>query len=47
VITGVNGQVRQAVEQYKSCALSSTTAPNVQSHFSMGMGRNFPSAELL
>ena len=38
VITGVNGQVRQAVEQYKSGALSSTTAPNVQSHFGMGMG---------
>jgi len=38
VITGVNGQVRQAVEQYKSGALSSTTAPNVQSHFGMGVG---------
>jgi len=39
VITGVSGQVRQAVEQYKSGALSSTTAPNVQSHFGMGMGK--------
>jgi len=38
VITGVSGQVRQAVEQYKSGALSSTSAPNVQSHFGMGMG---------
>jgi len=38
VITGVSGQVRQAVEQYKSGALSSTTTPNVQSHFGMGMG---------
>lgn len=38
VITGVNGQVRQAVEQYKSGALSSTAGPNVQSHFGMGMG---------
>ena len=38
VITGVSGQVRQAVEQYKSGALSNTTTPNVQSHFGMGMG---------
>ena len=38
VITGVSGQVRQAVEQYKSGALSSTTTPNVQSQFGMGMG---------
>jgi len=39
VITGVSGQVRQAVEQYKSGALSGSTAPNVQSHSGMGMGR--------
>ena len=38
VITGVSGQVRQAVEQYKSGALASTTTPNVQSHFGMGTG---------
>ncbi|MDP8255800.1 MAG: NifB/NifX family molybdenum-iron cluster-binding protein, partial [Candidatus Alcyoniella australis] len=38
VITGVSGQVRQAVEQYKSGTLSSASAPNVQSHFGMGMG---------
>ena len=38
VITGVSGQVRQAVEQYKSGALASTTTNNVQSHFGMGMG---------
>ena len=38
VITGVSGQVRQAVEQYKSGALSSTTTNNVQSHFGMGTG---------
>ena len=38
VITGVSGQVRQSVEQYKSGALSSTTAPNVQSHFGMRTG---------
>ena len=38
VITGVSGRVRQAVEQYKSGALSNTTTPNVQSHFGMGTG---------
>ena len=38
VITGVSGQVRQAVEHYKSGALSNTTTPNVESHFGMGMG---------
>ncbi len=38
LITGVSGQIRQAVEQYKSNMLSSTTASNVQSHFGMGMG---------
>ncbi|MBW1737436.1 MAG: NifB/NifX family molybdenum-iron cluster-binding protein [Deltaproteobacteria bacterium] len=38
VITGVSGQVRQAIEQYKSGAVSSTAGPNVQSHFGMGMG---------
>lgn len=38
VITEVSGQVRQAVEQYKSGALASTTTPNVQSQFGMGMG---------
>ena len=38
VITGVSGRVRQAVEKYKSGALSNTTTPNVQSHFGMGTG---------
>ncbi|MBW2567801.1 MAG: NifB/NifX family molybdenum-iron cluster-binding protein [Deltaproteobacteria bacterium] len=38
VITGVSGQVRQAVEQYKSGVLSNTTTPNVQSHFGMDTG---------
>ena len=38
VIIGVSGQVRQAVEHYKSGALSNTTTPNVQSHFGMGTG---------
>jgi len=36
VITGVSGQVRQAVQQYKSGALKSDSSPNVQSHFGMG-----------
>ena len=39
VITGVSGQVRQAVGQYKSGALAGASAPNVQSHFGMGGGR--------
>ena len=38
VITGVSGQVRQAVEQYKSGKLSSSASPNVESHFGMGGG---------
>lgn len=39
VITGISGQVRQAVEQYKSGALAKASEPNVQSHFGMGGGR--------
>ena len=38
LITGVSGQVREAVEQYKSNALAGTSASNVESHFGMGMG---------
>ncbi len=38
VITGVSGQVRQAVQQYKSGTLASASSPSVQSHFGMGMG---------
>jgi predicted Fe-Mo cluster-binding NifX family protein/NAD-dependent dihydropyrimidine dehydrogenase PreA subunit len=38
VIVGVSGIVRQAVEQFKSGALSSTSDPNVASHFGMGAG---------
>lgn len=38
VITGISGQVRQAVQQYKSGALNSTSVPSVQSHFGMAMG---------
>jgi predicted Fe-Mo cluster-binding NifX family protein len=38
VITGVGGQVRQAVEGFKSGTLKSTSSPNVESHYGMGMG---------
>ena len=38
VITGVSGQVRQAVEQFKSGALRGASAPSVQGHFGMGSG---------
>jgi predicted Fe-Mo cluster-binding NifX family protein len=39
VITGVNGPVRQALEKYKTGALSTASTPNVESHFGMGGGR--------
>ena len=45
VITGVTGRVRDSVAQFKSGALTHSSAPNVQSHFGMsggtgrGMGR--------
>ena len=38
VITGVSGQVRQAVEQYKSGAIVHVSEPSVQSHFGMSAG---------
>ena len=38
VLTGITGQVRQAVEQFKAGEIPSTSDPSVQSHF--GMGRN-------
>ena len=38
VITGVNGQVRQAIQQYTSGALANTTPSNIQSQISPGMG---------
>lgn len=38
VIVGVSGTIRDAVEQFKSGALSSTQGPNVASHFGMGAG---------
>lgn len=40
VITGVNGNVRNAVEQFKSGSLSHSSGPNVQSHFGMGGGKS-------
>lgn len=39
VITGVAGQVKQAVEMYKSGKLANAETPSVQSHFGMGGGR--------
>jgi predicted Fe-Mo cluster-binding NifX family protein len=36
VIVGVNGIVRNAVEQFKTGALSSASGPNVASHFGVG-----------
>ena len=38
VIVGVSGVVRQAVEQFKSGALSAASDPNVASHFGTGAG---------
>jgi predicted Fe-Mo cluster-binding NifX family protein len=39
VITGINGTVKSAVEQFKSGELTSASEPNVQSHFGTGMGK--------
>ena len=36
VITGITGQVRQAVARFKAGELSPTSGPSVQSHFGMG-----------
>jgi len=38
VIVGVNGTVRQAVDQFKAGAFSASNQPNVASHFGMGGG---------
>ncbi len=38
VISGISGKVREAVDMYKSGAVSSASAPSVQSHFGMGRG---------
>ncbi len=39
VITGVEGTVRDAVEQFKAGELTPATEPSVKSHFGMGGGR--------
>ncbi len=39
VKTGVNGQVSDAVSQFKSGQLSNSSEPNVQNHFGMGGDR--------
>jgi predicted Fe-Mo cluster-binding NifX family protein len=41
VLTGVSGKVRQAIEEYKSGKLKTSSRPNVPGHFGMrrGMGR--------
>jgi predicted Fe-Mo cluster-binding NifX family protein len=39
VITGVTGQVREAVRMFKSGAMASASGPSVQGHFGMGMGQ--------
>jgi len=38
VITGVNGPVRQSVQQFKSGALATAKGPSVQGHVGMGRG---------
>lgn len=38
MILGVDGVVREAVEQFKAGTLSPTESPNVASHFGMGQG---------
>jgi len=38
VITGIAGKVRDAVQMYKSGAVSAASAPSVQSQISMGRG---------
>ncbi len=38
IVTGVSGEVRQAVEDYKSGKLKASSQPNVPGHFGMGGG---------
>jgi len=45
LIVGVSGTVRDVVEQFKTGSLSSTGAPNVASHFGVGIGSNPPSGD--
>jgi len=39
IVTGVSGTVREVVEKYKRGELKETSAPTVEGHFGMGMGR--------
>ena len=39
IVTGVSGNVRDAVEKYKSGQLQETTTPTVGGHFGMGRGQ--------
>jgi predicted Fe-Mo cluster-binding NifX family protein len=39
VLTGVSGKIRQAIEDYKSGKLKTSSQPNVPGHFGMGRGR--------
>ena len=39
IIVGVSGIARQAVEQFKTGALTASPQPNVGSHFGMGSGQ--------
>ena len=38
VVTGVSGNIRKAIEQYKSGEFKTTSGPNVSAHFGMGRG---------
>jgi signal transduction protein with GAF and PtsI domain len=38
VITGVAGQVREAIRRYQSGTMTGASGPNVQGHFGTGMG---------
>ncbi|MBN2059793.1 MAG: NifB/NifX family molybdenum-iron cluster-binding protein [Deltaproteobacteria bacterium] len=38
VITGIEGQVRQAVERFRRGEISADSGPNVESHFGIGRG---------
>jgi predicted Fe-Mo cluster-binding NifX family protein len=39
VVIGASGNVREAIEKYKSGELKETNSPTVRGHFGMGMGR--------
>jgi predicted Fe-Mo cluster-binding NifX family protein len=39
VLTGLSGKVRQAIDDYKSGKLKTSSRPSVPGHFGMGRGR--------